>query len=52
MASLVEIPVKLLGAAYESAKEVPLPLLLLGVVTTLVATYAFVCLLILLFRKS
>jgi dolichyl-phosphate beta-glucosyltransferase len=43
MASLIKIPVKLLGAAYESAKEVPLPLLLLGVVTTLVATVAFVC---------
>lgn len=43
MSSVIELPVKLLGLAYESAKDVPLPLLLLGFVTTVVATIAFVC---------
>ena len=43
MASLIELSVKFLGLAYESAKEVPLSLLLLGAVTTVAATIAFVC---------
>jgi hypothetical protein len=43
MASLLEVPVKLLGIAYESLKEVPLPLLLAGVVVTILSTIAFVC---------
>jgi len=42
MASLLELPVKLLGVAYESLKEVPLPLLLLGLVTTALSTAAFI----------
>jgi hypothetical protein len=42
MATLVEIPLKLLEAVYESLKGVPLPLLLLGLATTALSTIVFV----------
>jgi hypothetical protein len=42
MASFIELPFKLMGNLYGSLKEVPLPLLLLGLVTTALSTVAFV----------
>ncbi|KAG0650282.1 Dolichyl-phosphate beta-glucosyltransferase [Hyphodiscus hymeniophilus] len=39
---MIELPVKLLEAVYESLKEIPLPLLLLGLVTTVLATITFI----------
>jgi hypothetical protein len=42
MADLIDRPLKLLRLAYEAVEDVPLSLLLLGVVTTLLATIAFV----------
>lgn len=42
MANLLEVPLKLLGMAYEALKEVPLPLLLAGLAATILSTIAFV----------
>ena len=42
MASLITLPLRLVGALYASLKDIPLPLLLLGLVTTALSTIAFV----------